>query len=76
MEQTGEDIQGQAHIFVTVDRSSFSSIGGEGPGIEKSSEDYDEEFLGNRRPDPSLICVRTRARVVGRGSRSSDIPNC
>jgi hypothetical protein len=50
MEQTGEDSHGQAQILVTVGRSSFSSTGGQGPGIEKSSEDHDEKFLGNRRP--------------------------
>ena len=76
MEQTGEDSLGQAQILVTVGRSFFSSTGGEGPGIDKSSEDHDEEFLGNRRPDPSLICVCTCAHVVGRRSRSSDIPDC
>src|SRR5271166_1732773 len=50
MEQTGEENHGQTQILVTVGRSSFSSTGGEGPGIEKSSEDHDEEFLGYGNP--------------------------
>ena len=50
MEQTGEDSHGQAQILVTVGRCSFSSTGGEGPGIEKGSEDHDEESWGTDDP--------------------------
>src|ERR1700678_2432311 len=66
---------GQTHIPVAVVGPSISGTGRERAGIEKNFEDHDEKFVGDRRPDPRLVCVRTCARFVGRWPRSSDIPD-
>jgi hypothetical protein len=54
----------------------FSSTRNEGAGIDKDFEGLDEKLVGDRRPDQSVVRVRTCTGVGGHWPRSSDIPDC
>jgi len=67
---------GQTQILVAAAGSPFSSARNEGAGIEKDFEGLDEKLVGDRRPDQSVVRVRTCTGVGGRWPRGSDIPDC
>src|SRR5579863_3044080 len=74
--QLRREQNGQTQILVAVAGFPISGAGNESAGIKKDFEDLDEKFVGDRRPNQSVVRVRACPGVGGRWTRSSDISDC